>query len=39
MAQRRPDYDPLAAASQSYRVRVRAFDDAGIARCKRSPSA
>jgi sugar phosphate isomerase/epimerase len=32
MVQRRPDYDPLAAASQSYRVLARAFDDAGIAR-------
>jgi sugar phosphate isomerase/epimerase len=32
MVQRRPDYDPLAAASQSYRVLARAFDDAGIVR-------
>jgi sugar phosphate isomerase/epimerase len=32
MVQRRPDYDALAAASQSYRVLARAFDDAGIAR-------
>jgi sugar phosphate isomerase/epimerase len=39
MVQRRPDYDPLAAASQSYRVLARAFDDAGIARGKRSTSA
>jgi sugar phosphate isomerase/epimerase len=32
MVQRRPEYDPLAAASQSYRVLSRAFQDAGIAR-------
>jgi len=32
MVQRRPDYDALAAASQSYRVLARAFDDAGIDR-------
>jgi sugar phosphate isomerase/epimerase len=32
MVQRRPDYDPLAAATQSYRVLSRAFDAAGIAR-------
>jgi sugar phosphate isomerase/epimerase len=32
MVQRRPDYDPLAAASQSYRVLARAFDEAGIVR-------
>jgi sugar phosphate isomerase/epimerase len=36
MVQRRPDYDPLAAASQSYRVLARAFDDAGIVRGIRS---
>jgi sugar phosphate isomerase/epimerase len=39
MVQRRPDYDPLDAASQSYRVLARAFDDAGIARGIGSPSA
>jgi len=32
MVQRRPDYDPLAAAAQSYRVLSRAFADAGIER-------
>jgi sugar phosphate isomerase/epimerase len=32
MVQHRPDYHALEAASQSYRVLARAFDDAGIAR-------
>ena len=32
MVQRRPDYDPLAAAEQSYRVLSKAFEDAGIPR-------
>jgi sugar phosphate isomerase/epimerase len=32
MVQRRPGYDPLAAAEQSYRTLARAFDQAGIAR-------
>ncbi len=32
MVQRRPGYDPLAAAEQSYRVLSRAFEEAGIAR-------
>ena len=32
MVQRRPDYDPLAAATQSYRVLARAFRDARIER-------
>jgi sugar phosphate isomerase/epimerase len=32
MVQRRPDYDPLEAASQSYRVLAHAFGEAGIAR-------
>ena len=32
MVQRRPDYDALEAASQSYRVLARAFEEAGIAR-------
>lgn len=36
MVQRRPDYDPLAAAEQSYRVLARAFEEAGIER--RPPS-
>jgi len=36
MVQRRPDYDPLAAASQSYRVLARAFADAGIVRATRA---
>ena len=35
MVQRRPDYDPLAAAEQSYRVLSKAFEDAGIARQRR----
>jgi sugar phosphate isomerase/epimerase len=30
--QRRPDYDPLAAAEQTYRTLARAFEQAGIAR-------
>jgi hypothetical protein len=37
MVQRRPGYDALEAASQSYRVLARAFDDAGIARGKGPP--
>jgi protein FrlC len=32
MVQRRPDYDPLAAATQSYAVLSRAFAEAGISR-------
>ena len=32
MVQRRPDYDPLAAAKQTYAVMARAFDAAGISR-------
>jgi len=32
MVQRRPGYDPLAAATQSYRVLSEAFETAGIAR-------
>lgn len=32
MVQARPDYDPLAAAAQSYDVLARAFHEAGIAR-------
>jgi sugar phosphate isomerase/epimerase len=39
MVQRRPDYDALAAATQSYLVLARAFDDPGIARGNRSHSA
>jgi len=39
MVQRRPDYDPLAVASQSYRVVSRAFEDARIARGNESRSA
>jgi sugar phosphate isomerase/epimerase len=35
MVQRRPDYAPLAAAEQSYRVLARAFEQAGIARARR----
>ena len=34
MVQRRPAYDPLAAAEQSYRVLGRAFEEAGIARVR-----
>jgi sugar phosphate isomerase/epimerase len=32
MVQRRPGYDPLAAAEQTYQTLARAFDQAGIAR-------
>jgi sugar phosphate isomerase/epimerase len=32
MVQRRPDYDPLAAATQSYRILSQAFADAGVPR-------
>jgi sugar phosphate isomerase/epimerase len=32
MVQRRPAYDPLAAATTSYQVLSRAFEDAGVAR-------
>jgi sugar phosphate isomerase/epimerase len=32
MVQRRPAYDPLAAATQSYAVLARAFEEAGISR-------
>jgi inosose dehydratase len=32
MVQRRPDYDALAAADQSYRVVAKAFEEAGVAR-------
>lgn len=34
MVQRRPDYDPLAAATQSYNVLSQAFTEAGIARTR-----
>ncbi len=37
MVQRRPDYDPLAAASQSYRVLAAAFADANIVRDRLPP--
>ena len=30
MVQRRPDYDPLAAAEQTYRTLARAFEQAGL---------
>ena len=32
MVQRRPDFDPLAAATRSYEILCRAFEEAGIAR-------
>jgi sugar phosphate isomerase/epimerase len=32
MVQRRPDYDPLAAATRSYEVLARAFEEAGVRR-------
>ena len=32
MVQRRPAYDPLAAAEQTYRTLARAFEQAGVAR-------
>ena len=32
MVQKRPDYDPLAAAKQTYAVMARAFEAAGISR-------
>lgn len=32
MVQNRPDYDPLAAAEQSYRVLARAFEEVGLSR-------
>jgi sugar phosphate isomerase/epimerase len=35
MVQRRPEYDPLAAAAQSYNVLSRAFEEAGLARPSR----
>ena len=35
MVQRRPDYDPLAAAARSYRVLSAAFAEVGIARTGR----
>lgn len=35
MVQRRPCFDPLAAAQQSYRVLAAAFDEAGIERPRR----
>ncbi len=34
MVQRRPDYDPLAAATQSYRVLAQAFVEAGLTRTR-----
>ena len=33
MVQRRPDYDPLAAATRSYEVLAKAFNEAGVERC------
>ena len=35
MVQRRPDYDPLVAARQSYSILSRAFAEAGVARAPR----
>jgi len=32
MVQKRPGYDPLAVAEQSYRVLSRAFEEAGLPR-------
>jgi sugar phosphate isomerase/epimerase len=32
MVQRRPDYDPLAAATRSYEVLARAFEESGVRR-------
>ena len=32
VVQNRPDYDPLAAATQSYQVLARAFEEAGLSR-------
>jgi sugar phosphate isomerase/epimerase len=37
MVQRRPDYDPLAAATRTYRVLSQAFADAGITRTPNRP--
>ena len=34
MVQRRPSYDPLAAATQSYNVLAKAFTDAGLVRSR-----
>ena len=34
MVQRRPGYDPLAAATQSYEVLARAYEEAGIQRSR-----
>ncbi len=39
MVQRRPGYDPLAAAAQSYRVLSRAFAEAGVDRPPHRPPA
>ena len=39
MVQRRPDYDALAAARESYRVLSGAFAEAGVSRCSPSDSA
>ena len=38
MVQSRPDYDPLAAATESYRVLARAFEEAGIPRQRERPA-